>query len=1043
VRRGSHGLEVGEYQAAVLHQIFERQAARTPDAVALVSEGEADVTYANLDQRADALALRLQESGVEPTAHVAMLARTGISHVIGMLAVLKCGAAFATLDADAPAARQQEIVDELAPSALLFDSALHDTAAALGGQHARVAITTTDSRSRIHAQPDVIAISPTDVAFVAFTSGSGGQPKGIVQSHRSFAQFLEWFGTTFGFRPGTRLAQWAAPTYDAAYCEILGGLLFGATVCLVPRHARNDPAAFLRWAERSRITVLELVPSYATQLLNQIKTTSTKLWDPLRYVLLAGEELSVSLASEFKHVLSPGADIYNLYGPSECVLATYHRVTSEDLAAKSIPIGRAINGRELVVLDDTGAECGPGVTGEICVRSEFLAAGYLHDAARTASVFVDRHSDRADPHFRELHTGDLGRWTIAGELEWLGRRDHMVKRRGVRIEIEEIERRLRDLAEVSECAVTASRPDDAQSTELALVGHIVPAADELLDRTDAPEHIRRRATSLLPTQLIPDVFVLVRSLPKLPNGKVDRNALASIALRRSDRHVRDPRGLTGLEEEIARIFSDVLGVGSVGPTDDFFNLGGHSLLAMTVLDRIRMITGIDLPMLAIFGQPTARQLAALVESQPRDQSDYAAAPASSIRHEYPLMPGQEGLWVADHLFPGNPAYNLPLITAIKGSVSTEILEQSLRGVIERHDILRASYRFDGQNPVQVIAAGTSRQLRIVNLTDYPSSEKETAAESAIREVIDSRFDLEVPDLIRSALITLSHDNHILAMAIHHIICDGPSLQVLADDMARLYEAALYGIPASALPVVQFEDFVRRHLPPAAGAGEAESRQRTASAAQLHRSTSGIPAHRVRGVLSQQRAAAVRTLASRIKGTLFTTLLTLFGVALQSTESEPAPLVVDVPVSARGESFSRCIGCFVEAAHVSFIPDDSATFRQLLKRTHDQMAGVGSQAGGGRSAADARALLTVHAGATPFIQLADLVCAPYVLDRNTATYGIGFYWRDDAATLSYIVEYATDLYSRRHIDDLIARYDDLIDQACADPDHPLIRSGNNR
>lgn len=1023
----------------MLHQMFEQQAALTPTVAALAYDGDAEITYAELDRRANALAQRLRESGVTPKTNVALLARTGPNHVIGMLAVLKCGAAFATLDADDPTTRQQHIVDQLAPSALLFDPELRDIAHRLTGQHSRVTLTESGDLDHAHERHELTGLSPADTAFIAFTSGSTGRPKGIVQSHRSFAQFLIWFGRIFNFCPGTRLAQWAAPTYDAAYCEILGGLLFGATVCLVPRRARNDPAAFLRWGESSRITVLETVPSYAAQLLKQIGSTNTRFWSDLRYVLLAGEELAAPLAGGLERVLPADVDIYNLYGPSECVLATYHRVVPEDLSATSIPIGRAIDGRQLVVLDETGAECGPGVIGEICVRSEFLADGYLHDPARTASVFTRCSGPGSGTPSRELHTADLGRRRASGVLEWLGRRDNMVKRRGVRIEIEEVERRLRDLPEVSECAVTAIHPDGPDSG-IILVGHIVLAAGaEMAGGAGAPEHVRRRATSVLPTQMIPDTFVLASGLPKLPNGKLDRNALTSVAIRKPDSQTSDSGALTYTEEQVARIFSTVLGVSSISATDDFFNLGGHSLLAMTVLDRIRVSTGVDLPMLSIFERPTVRQLAALVESLATGQSQAPVGPASGMGHEYPLTPGQEAIWVADCLLPGNPAYNVPLITSIKGPVNTQILDQCLRGVIARHDILRSSYRFDGLSPVHVIADDIASPLRIIDLTAHPGDITSKAAESVVREIIDSPFDLEAGGLIRSALVTLNPDDHILALAMHHIVCDERSLYVLADDLAALYESVVADAPAPAPPDVQFEQFVTRHARADAG----QPQQQNASPAQLRRAAAGVPARRIRGVLSERQTAAIRSLASSTGGTPFTTLLTCFGAALLGQASARTPLVIDVPVSGRPEAFSRCVGCFIDTAHIGFTPDLGATFRQLLKSTHSQLAAVGSGAADGRSASDAAALFTVHAGATPLVQLADLGCAPYVLDRNTAKYGLGFYWRDDAVTLSYIVEHAADLYSRGDIDDLIARYGELIDQVCVDPEIPPIRSRSHR
>ena len=1025
-------------QAPVLHKLFEGQAARTPETVALSMDGEGDISYGALDRLADAVAKCLLDAGVAPKSHVALLTRTGFSHVVGMLATLKRGAAFATIDADDPTVRQQQIIDELQPSAILFDPALRESADRLTSPYPRIPIISYDDFRPFHLPREVVTSSPADTAFIAFTSGSTGRPKGIVQSHRSFAQFIDWYGRTFGFRVGTRVAQWAAATYDAAYCEILGGLIFGATVCLVPRTARNDPAAFLRWAEDSQIDVLQTVPSYAMQLLRQMRSANTGLWKQLRYLLLAGEELTVPLANGLSELLPAGAELYNLYGPSECVLATYHRVVPADFAAKSVTIGQAIEGRKLLVLDETGKECGPGVTGEIYVRSMFLADGYLNDDGQTASVFIDRRPHGADPETRELRTGDLGRWRTTGDLEWLGRRDNMVKRRGVRIELEEVERRLRDLPEVAECAVTAVQRDNPYG-ETVLVGHVVWAGQaELTTGADGSGYIRQRAASVMPTQMVPDVFEMVRGLPKLANGKIDRNALATIALRKPERLDPGSDDLTPVEEQVMRIFSEVLGVSSIRVTDDFFYLGGHSLLGMTVLDRIRVSTGVDLPMLAIFERPTVCQLAALVEKK-LGQNLAHAQPSSSTRLEYGLTPGQEAIWVADRLLPGNPVYNVPLITTIKGVVNTEILEHSIQHVIERHDILRARYVFSGYAPMHVIEPNVPHQLKIIDLSGYSGEKKSAAVESAVRELIDSPFDLEAGNLIRAAVISLSRDNHILVLALHHIICDEASLHVLADEISVQYGAGLRGGATPAPPVTQFDQFVAQYPRTDTATEDSLPAPRIASPELLRRAASGIPANRARGVLDPRQTAAIRILASDTGATLFTALLTCFGAALRSLDPEHDTLVVDVPVSLRREAFNRSIGCFIETGQVSFARHHEGTFRQLLKNVHSQLGTFGGRDSGVRAPYDAQALFTLHMGAVPHVQLADLICAPFPLDRNTAKYGLGFYWRDDASTLSYIVEYAKGCYTSSGIENLIARYGDVVDQACADPDSLPIRA----
>jgi amino acid adenylation domain-containing protein len=621
-----------------VHRMFETQVEQAPTAWAL-SDAASQISYGALNGRSNQLAHALSSIGVDRKQVIATLIEDTALHITALLGILKTGCAFVCLDPNYPAARLRQIVEEVAPPCLLTDSAsaTHHQALYRELEQSGARVILLDRPLSKSEKPAVESISneplcldgqpthnpdcsvdPADPAYIVYTSGSTGKPKGIMQSHAGLAQYLIWQSTQFNIQAPKRVAQWAALTYDASYAEIFGALCCGATLCLTAPEERTDSAGLLAWLERERVSLLITVPSFCRQMLANLtmaKTGASPL-PQLEYVLLAGEVLPVDLARDWLSTFSPSGRLFNLYGPTESILATHYEIVAVSPGQRAIPVGRAIAGRQILILAPTGQLCPVGVKGEIYIRSPYLTLGYFKNPEETARAFLQNpfHNDYPDRVYR---TGDIGRYLPDGTIEFFGRADHQVKLRGMRIELEEIEAALRRHETVTDCLVQFQQEEDNQR----LVAFVANSA------ALSPLSVRQFLLGLLPDYMVPASFVLLEALPKLPNGKVDRAALSKLAVANAAAHDYEPPS-TALESAIAQIWQDLLLVSQVGRHDNFFYLGGHSLLATQSVNRLRLEYGIDLPLRSLFEAPTVAELAAVIESK---QQRFRMAPEQLAR----------------------------------------------------------------------------------------------------------------------------------------------------------------------------------------------------------------------------------------------------------------------------------------------------------------------------------------------------------------------------------------------------------------------------
>ena len=607
-----------------LHEIFADQVSRNADALAISFRGE-KLTYGDLNEQSNQLAHVLRSLGSEVDDKVAVMLDSGPQQISALLGILKAGCTFICLDPNYPPSRLRQILEEVRPAFVITDSTCLKWHRLLLDQcrddfsSTILSIDQVNLNSYPKSNPD-ITVSPEATAYIVFTSGSTGRPKGIVQSHRSFAQFLEWQSRYFDFGETKRIAQWASITYDASYCEIFGALCSGATLCLETVAVRHDPPVLVKWLREERISVLIVVPSFGRQVLQAIEATEQEL-PHLEALGLAGEVLPVDMAIAWRQRFPNRPRLVNLYGPTECVLATYYEVDNIASYSRSVPVGRAIDGRQILILDREQRLCPVGVKGEIYIRSPYLAQGYFQNELETRSAFIQNPLYEDCPE-RVYRTGDLGRWLPDGNLEFFGRIDNQVKVRGVRVELEEIESALRRHESVNESVVTVQSFADGDQRVVAYV-----VGTENVSATALRSFLQK----WLPQSMLPANFVFLDHIPRTPNGKIDRKALTAANNQwQPEAEVDFVAPQTELESTVAEIWRDVLGVERVGINDNFFALGGHSLLATQLVNRLRATCSVNLPLRSVFETPSVAGMASIIERLQNEAQSQAGRVADII-----------------------------------------------------------------------------------------------------------------------------------------------------------------------------------------------------------------------------------------------------------------------------------------------------------------------------------------------------------------------------------------------------------------------------
>ncbi|MGQ4712493.1 amino acid adenylation domain-containing protein [Streptomyces anulatus] len=927
---------------ATLPELFERQAASTPDAIAVLAD-DGSLTYRELNARANRLARLLVARGAGPEGLVAVALPRSTGQIVGLLAVLKSGAAYLPLDPDYPADRLVHMTADAAPRLVL---STEDTAARLpaactrpappllldlsGDPVATASGTPADGDGSDRDLTDADRLSPLTPAhpvYVIYTSGSTGRPKGVVMPGAALVNLMAWHAGAVPGEPGTRTAQFTALSFDVSAQEILSTLLHGKCLVVPDDALRRDPAAFADWLRRHRVQEL-YAPSLVVNALFDALGPDGELPE-LTHVAQAGEALALTGRLRDAHRRG-GWRLHNHYGPTETHVVTATALP-EDTGRwpSSASIGRPVLNTRVYVLDGGLRPVAAGVVGELYVAGAGVARGYLGRAGLSASRFV------ADPFGgsggRMYRTGDLVRWSAAGELEYLGRADFQVKVRGFRIELGEVEAVLAGHSGVAG-AVVVVRGEGAGAAGARLVAYVVPVEGAVL----SGDVLRPVVAGVLPEHMVPSVFVVLERFPLTPNGKLDRSALP-------EPESGGGRGpVSVVEERLCGLFAEILGVEEVGPEDGFFELGGHSLLATRLVSRIRTVLGVELPVRALFEAPTVERLAERIGTA--GTARRALAPMERPER-IPLSFAQRRLWFINRLDPQDARYNLALAVRLTGDLDIAALHSALADVVARHETLRTVFpETDGAPSQQVLDRWSPELVRVpVDAATLP----EALAREASRG-----FDLSVETPLRATLFELDATTRVLLLGLHHIAGDGWSLAPLGRDLAAAYTARLSGDAPRWEPLpVQYADYTlwQRGIlgdedrPDSALAGQLDY-WRTALAGlpdQLD-----LPTDRTRPATAAFRGGRVPLdidpalhgrlvrLAREHGSSLFmvvqaalATLLTRLGAGTD--------IPLGTPVAGRtDEALDSLVGCFVNTLVLRTDTSGDPSFRELLERVRE-------------------------------------------------------------------------------------------------------------
>ncbi|AOX00546.1 hypothetical protein BJP34_14815 [Moorena producens PAL-8-15-08-1] len=923
-----------------IHQLFEAQVQKTPDAVAVVFESQ-QLTYFELNCRANQLAHYLQSFGVKPEVLVGICVERSLLMIVGLLGILKAGGAYVPLDPNYPTSRLNYMIEDAQLSILLtqqkWQHCLPETAA-------QVICLDPELPKTASSENLTVSITSEHQAYMMYTSGSTGLPKGVNIRHQGVVRLVK--NTNYITLTEEDIFLQLAPiSFDAATLEIWGSLLNGGTLVVMPPHQPSlaEIGAAIR---ENKVTTLWLTAGlFQLMVEEQLENLL-----PVKQLLAGGDVLSVTHVQKVVEKF-PGCQVINGYGPTENTTFTCcFPVKADSNLQKSVPIGKPISNTQVYILDSHLQPVPIGVAGELYVGGNGLAIGYHNRPELTAEKFIPNPFENSKAT-KLYKTGDLARYLRDGNIEFIGRIDHQVKVRGYRIETGEIEAVLNSSPQVKETVVVAIEDNPG---EKRLVAYIVPETEttitsnlELSDQTAKQliPQLREYLESRLPEYMIPRGFVVLSQLPLTPNGKVDRKALPipDVASSVSTEYVAPQ---TQTQKVLAEIWQEVLAIEKVGIHDNFFDLGGHSLLATQVVSRIQQAFAVECPLKTLFETPELASLAQKLEkylAASEGVETIAIAPRVKDGNPPPLSFAQQRLWFIEKMALSSNAYNMPLTLHLVGQLDYLALQKSLNQIIARHETLRTTFSEINSTAVQIIKPPFELQLAKKDLRGLTPSEATNKLQQLLQQENQLSFNLEVDPPIRASLYQLETTEHILQITLHHIASDGWSLTVLSKELSAIYTATVQDQPSPLPPLpIQYADFAvwqRNYLQGETLENQLNYwKQKLQDLPQLQLPTdhprppvqtfngAGIPINIPAAVTSK-----VKQLSQNQGTTLFMTLLAAFKVLL-SRYSGQENIAIGTPIANRNRTeIEGLIGFFVNSLVMYTDLGGSPSFTEVLNR----------------------------------------------------------------------------------------------------------------
>jgi amino acid adenylation domain-containing protein/non-ribosomal peptide synthase protein (TIGR01720 family) len=780
-----------------MHQLFERQVERAPDAVALVSDRER-LSYRELNERANQIAHHLQSLGVGPDALVVVYMQRTPDTIAALLGILKAGAAYVPLEPSFPQARSQGIIASLGirwiitqqpqlPALAEMSPALPALEHVLTLDPAPIASPPQLSAARLWQRADLASrpvtnpngpVNPASLAYIIFTSGSTGTPKGVMVRHQPVINLIEWINRRFEIGPRDQVLFVTSLCFDLSVYDIFGLLAAGGSLRIVAEQDIRDPERLITMLCDEPITFWDSAPAALKQLAPFFPLSQGRPGtDSLRLVFLSGDWIPVSLPDQVRETF-PNAEVISLGGATEAtVWSNFHPIAAVDPGWISIPYGKPIQNARYYILDATLQPAPIGVPGDLFIGGECLAEGYVNDPVLTSQKFI---ADPFDPRpgARMYRTGDRARFWADGTMEFLGRLDHQVKIRGFRIELGEIETVLGQHPAIRATTVLA-RED--QPGDKRLVGYLVARPEHTLDIEDVRAYLKSR----LPEYMVPSAFVAIDAIPVTSNGKVDRKALPAPEIDGEQQEFTAPRST--VEELLADLWAAVLGRERVGIHDNFFALGGDSILSIQMIARARQ-AGLQITPRQVYQHQTIAELVAVVDTGPLVEAEQAP-----VTGEAPLTPIQR--WFFEQELAEPQHWNQSVLLSVPPALETGVLEQIVRALLVQHDALRVRFEQTSTGWLQRITEpDDSAPVTHLDLSSAPIAQRAAAIERVAAEV-QASLDLSDGPLLSFAHIDLGPETAgRLLIVVHHLAVDGISWRILLDDLQTAFDQLARGEP---------------------------------------------------------------------------------------------------------------------------------------------------------------------------------------------------------------------------------------------------------
>ncbi|WP_113050179.1 non-ribosomal peptide synthetase, partial [Paenibacillus polymyxa] len=1065
---------------ASIHELFEMQAKQVPHQVAVVS-GQDSLTYGELNEKANRLAHSLRKQEIHTEQTVGIIAERSIEMIVGMLAILKAGGVYVPIDSEYPDERVRYLLEDSGAEILLVqkiehrptdfkgmvldlsDAAIYGTDDAdrydpiLPNDHgtntdmadmayvdclnpfysisasselASTTTTPTEATQSEHAKPIHPVYAADRLAYIMYTSGTTGQPKGVMVEHRNVVRLVK--NTNYAHLDAdTRILQTGSVVFDASTFEIWGALLNGGQLVLVSQDVILDAPRLKAAVRNHGITTMWLT----APLFNQLSQQDLELFEGIRELLVGGDVLSVP---HINRVLKahPNLRIINGYGPTEnTTFSTTHAITG--VQSEAVPIGSPIHNSTAYVVDRSMQLQPIGAWGELLVGGDGVARGYCNRPDLTSEKFINSPFRNGERCYR---TGDLVRWNADGTLEYKGRIDAQVKIRGYRIELGEVEAQLLKLEAVREAVVIAREDEQGQKQ---LCAYVVTHADVQLSE------LRSALNRELPSYMVPSYFVQLEQLPLTPNGKVDRRALP-----------RPEGGISSgaeyvppqnqLQAQLVSIWKEVLEIGRIGIKDNFFEAGGHSLRATHVISLIHKQLHKNVQLKDLFQHPTIEQFAQVIEAL--EQTTYESIPVSENKPFYAVSSAQKRMYILNQLDGAGISYNIPGALTLIGSLDHKALDNAFRQLIDRHETLRTSFETMNGEPVQRVHNEVPFRVELIHAPGADQRETDELVHGFVQP-----FNLEQAPLFRAGLIEISPEHHILLLDMHHIISDGTSINVLIQDFIHLYAG-------DTLPSlrIQYKDYAawQREQQQSERYQEQEDYWLNTFAGELPvlDIPTDYPRPAVRSfegdvlefTLDQRQSEGLKSIAMQTESTLYMVLLAAY-TTLLSQYSGQEDIIVGSPIAGRPHAdLGNLIGMFVNTLAIRNYPEGGKTFRDYVLEVKDnalkafehqdypfeelvEKLGVDRDLSRNPLFDTMFALQNLEQTEQ---QLAELQLAPYPSEQTTAKFDLSLFAQEDGEQIACGFQYGTRLYKRETIERLAVHLQQLINVVIEQPEIAL-------